>query len=256
MRLTILQHLDYCIQKLIAQSPLVNVPISQWPPANTVYETYYLARGNVLQMGHPPAPSESVSYQSDAPSMQVDNDSEEVTFKYTFTQKTTLVGSCKAILFMSCPDHDDLDIFVQLRKLDRNGEVLQNINIPLHDLGVSADQVDDINTLKYLGPTGILRASHRALDTHLSKPHWPMHDHAHPQKITPGQVVRVEIGLWPAAIQFEAGEGVLLKVSGHHMTLAEFVPLRGLFKNGNKGRHSVHFGGDYASHILIPTVSI
>lgn len=129
-------------------------------------------------------------------------------------------------------------------------------NIPLHDLGVPSDEVDDINTLNYLGPTGILRASHRALDAQLSKPHWPMHDHAHPRKITPGQVVKVEIGLWPAAIQFEAGEGVALKVSGHHMTLAEFMPLRGLFKNGNRGRHSVHFGGDYASRILIPPVSM
>ncbi|KAJ5714362.1 Alpha/Beta hydrolase protein [Penicillium malachiteum] len=239
---------------LATQSPLVNIPFSSWPPEKTVYERYYLADDDVL---HQRNSSEigSVSYQSDVPAMQMDNDSEEVMFKHTFTQKTTVVGSSKAILFMSCPDHDDLDIFVQLRKLDRNGKVLQNINIPLQDLGVKSDEVDDINVLKYLGPTGVLRASHRALDTHLSKPHWPMHDHANPRKITPGQVVRVEIGIWPAAIQFEAGEGISLKVSGHQMILAEFAPLRGLFKNGNKGRHVVHFGGDFASHILIPTVS-
>ncbi|KAJ6035909.1 Alpha/Beta hydrolase protein [Penicillium herquei] len=236
-------------------SPLVNIPFSSWPPEDTAYEKYYLADGDVLHQSHP-SESGSVSYESDAPAMQMDNDSEEVIFKHTFTQKTTLVGPSKAILFMSCADHDDLDIFVQLRKLDRNGKVHQNINIPLEDLGVTSDEVDDINVLKYLGPTGVLRASHRALDSHLSKPHWPMHDHTNPKKITPGQVVRVEIGLWPAAIQFEAGEGIALKVSGHQMILAEFVPLRGLFKTGNKGIHVVHFGGDLASHILIPTVSL
>ncbi|KAJ5691553.1 Alpha/Beta hydrolase protein [Penicillium malachiteum] len=237
------------------QSPLVSMPFSNWPPVNTFYEKYYLSDEDVLHQSHPSADG-TVSYQSDAPAMQIDADSEEVSFKHIFSQKATLVGSSRAILFISCPDHDDLDIFVQLRKLDRNGKVLQKINIPLEDLGVTSDEVDDINVLKYLGPTGVLRASHGALDTHLSKPHWPMHDHANPQKIIPGQMVRVEIGLWPAAIQFDAGEGIALKVSGHPMILAEFAPLRGLCENANKGRHVVHFGGDLASHILIPTVTL
>lgn len=215
-----------------------------------------MASGNIIDPEHASAISGSVSYQSDAPAMQVDNDTEEVIFKHTFTQKKTVMGASKAVLFMSCPDHNDLDIFVQLRKLDRSSKILQNINIPLRDLGVSAEEVDDINTLKYLGPTGVLRASHRVLDTKLSKPHWPMHDHCNPRLIKPGEVVKVEIGLWPAAIQFEPGEGIALKISGHHMTLAEFVPLRGLFKSGNKGRHLVHFGGEFASHILIPTIAM
>jgi predicted acyl esterase len=198
----------------------------------------------------------SVSYQSDTPASQIDNDPEEATFSITFTERKTIIGASKAVLYMSCPDHNDLDVFVQLRKVDTRGQILRNINIPLQQLGLASEQeVESINTLKYLGPTGVLRASHRALDDRLSKPHWPAHDHSRIWPVPLGSVVKLEIGLWPAAIQFDAGEALMMKIAGHHMTLAEFVPLRGQFTTGNKGRHQVYFG-DFASHLLIPTVPL
>ncbi len=201
--------------------------------------------------------SGEVSYQSDASAFQVDDDHAFAEFTYTFTEKATLIGYSKAVLYMSCPGHDDLDVFVILRKADKNGKVLRNVNIPLHELGVtSEDEVETINSLKYLGPSGVLRAGHRALDPHLSKPHWPAPDHTREQKIPPGQIVKLEIGIWPAAIQFEVGEKLVFRVAGHQMVLAEFAPLRGQFKTGNKGRHVVHFGGEYDSHVVVPFVPI
>jgi predicted acyl esterase len=150
-----------------------------------------------------------------------------------------------------------MDIFVMIRKADKTGKVLRNINIPLQELGVTSEtEVEDINSLKYLGPSGVLRASHRALDPRLSKPHWPAHDHSREEKILPGQIVKLEIGIWPAAIQFEAGEKLAFRVAGHQMTLAEFPPLRGQFKTGNKGKHVLHFGGEYNSHVVVPFVPI
>ncbi len=75
------------------------------------------------------------------------------------------------------------------------------MNVPLEHLGAaSAEELLDINVMKYLGPTGILRASHRTLDLGLSKPYWPAHDHTQERKIPLGEIVRREIGLWPAAI--------------------------------------------------------
>jgi len=45
--------------------------------------------------------------------------------------------------------------FVITRKADKNGKVLRNINIPLHEFGVqSAEEVEDINSLKYIGSSG------------------------------------------------------------------------------------------------------
>ncbi|KAJ5874233.1 uncharacterized protein N7529_002663 [Penicillium soppii] len=58
---------------------------------------------------------------------------------------------------MSCNDHDDMDVFVQVRKADTDGRILQNVNGPLSDLKMAESDVDSVNPLKYLGPTGILR---------------------------------------------------------------------------------------------------
>ena len=94
------------------------------------------------------------------------------------------------------------------------------------------------------------------MDPTLSKAHWHAHDHTSEDKIAPGTIVRLEIGIWAAAMQFEPDEQLVLKISGHQMTLAEFEPLRGTFQTGNKGKHIVHFGADCASHIQIPIVPV
>lgn len=195
------------------------------------------------------------------PGEQIDSESDFVEFTHTFAEPFTLIGPSKAVLFMSCPDHDDMDVFVIIRKADKNGKVLRNLNIPLKELelgpSITEDDVEDTNPLKYIGPSGILRASHRAIDPKLSKSHWPAHDHTREDKVLPpGTVVRMEIGIWAAAIHFEAGEKLLFRVAGHQMTLAEFVPLRGGFKTGNKGTHAVHYGGQYESYLIIPSVHI
>lgn len=234
----------------------MNVPFKNWPVPETELRRFYLCDEAHLSPDKSPT-STTISYRGDEYGQQADNDPEEVSFVHTFEEQATLIGTSKAVLWVSCPEHDDLDIFVQLRKADKAGKVLRNMNIPPHEIGCqSEDEVDLINSLVYLGPTGVLRASHRAIDPMLSKPHWPAHDHTQLQKIPPGQVVRLEIGLWPGAMHFEKGEKLIFKVSGHSMTLAEFAPLRGQFKTQNIGQHVLHFGGQYDSRIEIQTIEI
>lgn len=240
------------------QSGIQNVPFESWPIPQTEQRKFWLSTNGKMETGRPSLKDAKVSYQSDVVALQKDDDSGFVEFSYTFTERTTLIGPCRAILHMSCPDHDDMDVFVIIRKADRSGNVLRNINIPLQDL-VGVEREEDIsitNTLQYVGPSGILRASHRALDPKLSKPHWPAHDHTREDKVRPSEVVQLEIGLWPAAIEFSAGERLVFRVAGHQMTLAEFDPLRGGFRAGNVGKHNVHFGGQYESYITIPVVSM
>ncbi|KAN0104342.1 alpha/beta-hydrolase [Hyaloscypha variabilis] len=233
--------------------PLNNIPFKNWPVPEAKYHTFFLSNAGRLSKDESSVVQGEVSYQSDAPAQQVDNDSEEVAFRYTFTEQATLIGASKALLWISCPDHNDFDVFVQIRKADKTGKILQNLNMPLNAPGMpSEDEISTINTLKYLGPTGILRASHRAIDPVLSKPHWPAHDHTKLRTIPPGQAVLLEIGLWPAAIQFETEESLVIKVAGHPMTLAEFEPLRGQFLAGNKGKHTLHYGGEFDSRLEVP----
>ena len=40
------------------------------------------------------------------------------------------MGLPKAVLYMSCPDFDDLVVYVLIRKLDSQGKPMIGINIP------------------------------------------------------------------------------------------------------------------------------
>ncbi|APA08970.1 hypothetical protein sscle_04g037400 [Sclerotinia sclerotiorum 1980 UF-70] len=239
------------------QDPIVNVPFFSWPVPEAVYRSLYLQdKGQLSSNTTAAEPIRTVSYQSDIPVLGMDADSEEAEFRITFHETTTLIGASKAILYMSSLDNDDMDVFVQIRKTDKSGKVLRHSNLPIAELCQPADQDKDLfNVLQYTGPTGILRASHRALDPVLSKPHWPAHDHSREVRIAPGEIVKMEIGLWVSAMQFEAGEQLVFKVAGHHMLLAEFADTRGKFANRNKGRHVLHFGGQYNSHIEVPLIT-
>lgn len=54
----------------------------------------------------------------------------------------------------------------------------------------------------------------------------------------------------------EAGEKLVLRVSGHDMRLGEFPPLRGAFSSGNNGKHVLHVRGAYDSCVEVPTVPV
>ena len=189
------------------------------------------------------------------PAQQTGNDTEELQFTYEFTEAAFVIGYPSATLYVSCAEHDDMDVYVQLRKQDRGGRLVEHLNIPPSALGMTEVEVPNINPLKYLGPQGILRASHRGLDPELSKPDHLVLAHRKIQKVSPGTVTKLEIPIWPCGIAFEAGERLVLKVSGHDMRLAEFTALAGAFKSGNKGSHVVYCGQDgYHSQLSIPVV--
>lgn len=118
-------------------------------------------------------------------------------------------------------------------------------------------ELECLHSFRYLGPSGVIRASHRELDLELSRDHQPILLHRNPQPIEPKKVVRLNIQIWLANMAFEAGESLLLKVSGHDMRLADFASLAGCTDTGNKGRHVVHCGGrDSESKLVLPFVEL
>ncbi|KAH8693345.1 Alpha/Beta hydrolase protein [Phaeosphaeriaceae sp. PMI808] len=244
------------------QPPIKNIPFNTWPIPKTTMAKFYISNDNTLQPEKSSVIAGKQSYQSEIVPQQVDADPEELSFTFTFPARTRHIGPSKAVLYMSCPDHDDLDVFVMIRKADARGNVLRNVNIPIADLNavdksvVEEKDVDLVNTHQYIGPMGVLRASHRKLYERLSTESWAVHDHTSEDKISPGTVVKLEIGVWPAGIQFEAGEKLVVKISGHDMRLSEFGLLRGELVTGNKGRHVLHVGGEYGSYIEVPVIGV
>ena len=110
---------------------------------------------------------------------------------------------------------------------------------------------------QYTGPTGILRASHRAQDPQRSTPMLPYHPHDKEDKVPPGDIVKLEISLWPMGIHFEAGEGLLFRVQGFVDTSLDFPShIDKKLENLNEGQHTIHFGGKYDSTIIVPIVAL
>jgi hypothetical protein len=61
---------------------------------------------------------------------------------------------------------------------------------------------------------GWLRTSHRKLDPQLSTEYRPYHTHDEPQPLRPGEVVAVDVEIWPTSIVVPAGYRVALTVRG------------------------------------------
>lgn len=229
-------------------------PDLPWKLPNTKARRLYLTSENQLSTIKPETAS-SLVYQADAPSRLIGENEHELHFFFGLSEPTILTGPSRLILHISAPDHNDLDVYAQIRKADKDGNLLQNSNIPLSALGVSSiSEVPPIKPLKYLGPQGMLRASRRHIDETLSTPYWKALSNAKVEPVVPGTVVQLENYLWPTGIIFEPGEQLVLKISGHDMNMAELEHLVDSFKNQNKGTHAVHLGGQFESYLDVYTL--
>lgn len=119
---------------------------------------------------------------------------------------------------------------------------------PWRHWGVSsANEVPHINPLMYLGPNGQLRASKRKVAPELCQKFWDTLSQDAEEPVPPGEIVKMEVWIWPTAIHFDAGEQLVLKVSGHSMSLPEFEILWETPEQAPA--QVVHVGGDYGSYL-------
>lgn len=51
---------------------------------------------------------------------------------------------------------------------------------------------------------------------------------------------------------FGAGESLAIKVSGHYMSPMEVAQLNRKTHSENKGKHVLHYGGEFGSYIEVP----
>ncbi|GKZ24300.1 hypothetical protein AbraIFM66951_011176 [Aspergillus brasiliensis] len=229
-----------------------DIVLEDFPSPTTEYREFFLSSEKL----HPTLTGayEKISYDSELASSFAE-------FSYTFDKPARLIGLPKAILYMSCEDRDDFTVFVILRKKDKNGKPLMHLNFPFHATPVkSIDEISEkeqSSTNLHLGSNGILRASHRAIDAEKSiHPQFPFHPHTRQEKVRPGEIVRLEIGIWAMGVDFDAGETISVRVSGQYPSIAEYKtwsqprPEEEL----NRGKHFIHCGGDYPSSVILPFI--
>jgi predicted acyl esterase len=115
----------------------------------------------------------------------------------------------------------DADIFAVLRVFDPDGEEL-----------VFQGAIDPHTPIAQ----GWLRASHRRLDPVLSLPWRPYHTHDLQEPLEPGQVVALDVEIWPTSIVVPAGYRIGLSLRGKDYEYAKAAGERmSNFKNELRG---------------------
>jgi uncharacterized protein len=149
---------------------------------------------------------------------------------------TEITGPLAAVLWVSSST-EDMDLFLTLRNIDWDGnEVME-----------TGQQGAPVPVAK-----GWLRVSHRELDPELSRPYRPYHRHVRRLYLTPGEIVRVEVEIWPTSMVFKKGHRIRLDIqprdgvgSAHYMHYhADY----------NSGTNTIYAGGDKDSYLLLPLI--
>ena len=163
---------------------------SQWPLHDTQWKRFYLDPHTLGLSTSGSGATQRITY---------DPMGEGVTFRTPpLEQEVEITGPVACKLWLSS-ESVDADVFLVLRVFKPDGsEVLfQGSNDPNTPIGL-----------------GWLRASHRQLDEALSTPYRPYHTHAKREPLVPGEVVALDIEIWPTCIVVPKGYTVALSVLG------------------------------------------
>jgi len=223
---------------------------NEWPLARTRWTKLHLDTGGTLSR-EPARSAESVSF--DAPG-------EGLTFvSRPLDSETEITGPIAARLYISSSTAD-ADLFVVLR--------------------VFTPDLREVTFMGAIDPhtpiaQGWLRASHRKLDKTLSQPWRPYHTHDERQPLRPGQIVTVDVELWPTSVVVPAGYRIALTVRGRDYEYAKSTGARlSNFKNELKGcgpflhddprdrtktlfhgRTTLYMGPQQLAHVVLPVIA-
>ena len=223
---------------------------SEWPLKRTRWTKFYL---------DPSAMTLTTKKPSGTAQLKFAAMNDGLTFLTPPLVKETVITGPSALKLFASSSTSDADFFIVLRVFtgDLKEIVFQGAIDPHTPVG-----------------QGWLRASHRKLDKKLSKPYRPYHTHDEKQPLKKGQVVELDVEIWPTSIVIPAGYRVGLSIRGKDY---EYGGTSGgklsNFKNELKGcgpflhddprdrppaifsgTTSLHFGRGRAPYLLLPII--
>lgn len=223
----------------------------QWPIARTIWTPWHLQGDS---SGFSPNPAIENSTRS------FDRNSDGVTFLSSpFGEETEITGPLSARLHISSTT-SDADLFVVLRLFNPDGQEV-----------AFRGAMDAYTPIAQ----GWLRASHRELDTAESKPYRPVHRHRRHLPLNAGEVVPLDIEIWPTSIVVPVGYRLGFTVRARDYEYAGPVnaqrnarhryPSKGCgpFLHNNpedrtnpslNGVTTIHFGKLYPNSVLLPVI--
>jgi uncharacterized protein len=207
---------------------------NEWPLARTKWTRFYLHRELAL----------SEEARDGEGTVSYDPMGNGLTFSMTVAKQTEITGPSVLKLFVSSAT-SDADMFAVLRVFDDKGkEVLfQGALDPKTPVG-----------------QGWLRASHRKTDAKKSLPYRPWHTHDEKQPLKPGEVVALDVEIWPTCIVVPAGWRISLSIRGRDYEHDDEAATLSNMKNPMKGcgpfthddesdRPPAVFGGKVTLHL-------
>ena len=222
---------------------------NEWPIARTQWTPFYLDSEKLAL---------STSKNNSTKTITYDAMGDGVTFTTPPLENDTEITGPSAVKLCVSSSTCDADLFVILRVFDaQNKEVLfQGALDPKTPIA-----------------QGWLRASHRKLDRELSLPYRPYHTHDEKQPLTPGEVVELDIEIWPSCIVVPKGYRMALTIKGkdydHGQSAASLSNMKnpmngcGPFMHDDPqdrpaeifdGKVTLHFGPQHAATILLPVI--
>ena len=147
-----------------------------------------------------------------------------------------ITGALSATLWVSSSS-EDMDLFLTLRHFDAEGnEVME-----------TGQQGTPVPVAK-----GWLRVSHRELDPKLSLPYRPYHKHQRRLYLTPGEIVQVQVEIWPTSMVYAKGSRLRLDVQPRDGVGSQSY--MHYHADYNTGTNTVHAGGEHESFLLLPVI--
>jgi len=153
-----------------------------------------------------------------------------------FKSDIEVTGPAVLVLWVSSTT-EDMDVFATLRNIAPDGK-------DVFELGQQSQPVPVAK--------GWLRASHRETDPELDLPYRPYHPHLQRQPLAHGEVVRLEVEIWPTCMVFRKGHRIRLDIQPRD-GVGSF-PYTHYSADYNTGTNTIYAGGDKASCLLLPVI--
>jgi len=215
---------------------------TQWPLTGTRWTRFYLDVSGKALGTTAPGKVASASYAAIG---------EGLTFTTApLERELEFAGPIVAKLWVSSST-DDMDLFATLRAFDPQ-----------------AKEITFLSAVEPKAPIsqGWLRVSQRKLDSKRSTEWQPWHTHDQAQKLKPGEIVEVDLEIWPASLSLPAGHRLALTVQGKDFERSGETGVQkgsGWFLHDDPrdrptetfaGAHTVYSGGERASYVLLPVI--
>ncbi|MDB5839576.1 MAG: peptidase [Herminiimonas sp.] len=223
---------------------------NEWPIARAQWTRFYLDPTNLVLTTTPPSGGQQkLDYEAMG---------DGVTFMSAPLEKETEITGPSVLKLSVSSGTTDLDIFAVLRVFDPQGKevVFHGALDPHTPIG-----------------QGWLRASHRKMDPKLSLPYRPYYTHDELQPLAPGQVVGLDIEIWPTCIVVPPGYRIAMTIRGKDYewdgpaaTLSNMKnPMKGCgpFVHDDPedrpmsifgGKNTLHFGAGHDNYITLPII--